>query len=730
MVGKKLWIVKGNDIHIPPIVILYRIQTVERIYKIYYFIKKGNDVLIFFEFINKIWCEVLSNQLVIDKTTYFTILIGQITVYGIMLTFYQFVVSFQNEENFITSYLGENIAEYLNRKELKIYKRIISKKLFNVLFMLEILYKPFLFICGNWWPDEIIRISNFFWFGFAIFYFVIFVILFFECTKVVFEMKLSLNVKNDNEIMLEIEDLFLKSTAKIHFDQRLVDLLARDFDILSIAIKKDNNSRLQERYNALIARIFRRYILIKEAEIDKVNNNLRVPKNQIPWRYNSEVEVKLLRDIVGEKYFVIDDKNVINIFECCSKLIELNLSRAAKGEIDKLNFFTYVWGPYRYEDEVFDVSEWVSIAEKLFEKLPNDAKRLKARKIYENSKNASNLLYQSYCQSLLYLIISNEISAVYTYKKEVDDFLNVFGEIIEDNEVNKFYSDTLRDWLLNNSNVDDRAMLDKLKENNATYLFTYIIMYYSIYRFRTEWKYINLNTMNALWNQHGKLAAYADEVVQRIKKSNIGHRFESEMYNKLMEYTHTRMDNELLRHISRDGMIDMFYIWVIKVCIIDQNNYVYSIYDGNYDVDTQVVIVNELSDHVELMKNNQLIKWINYMRFNTFSKMTELPNNFNVTLKNLLVTNIDCIVFINNIEKNYLLGSKDIGSYLLVKVNDLPLNIRRREDVVEAIKSAFIIHNMSVEEYIKMLEKEGEICDLNINYVQKEKMRRYLVSIF
>lgn len=95
--------------------------------------------MIFFEFINKIWCEVLSNQLVIDKTTYFTILIGQITVYGIMLTFYQFVVSLQNEENFITSYLGENIAEYLNRKELKIYKRIISKKLFNVLFMLEIL---------------------------------------------------------------------------------------------------------------------------------------------------------------------------------------------------------------------------------------------------------------------------------------------------------------------------------------------------------------------------------------------------------------------------------------------------------------------------------------------------------------------------------------------------------------------------------------------------------------
>lgn len=86
-------------------------------------------------------------------------------------------------------------------------------------------------------------------------------------------------------------------------------------------------------------------------------------------------------------------------------------------------------------------------------------------------------------------------------------------------------------------------------------------------------------------------------------------------------------------------------------------------------------------------------------------------------------------MFVDDIEKNYWIGSKDIGAYLLFKLNELPRNIKRREEIVETIKSAFVISNMSVEEYVNKLENEGEICNNNINYVQKEEMRRYLASI-
>lgn len=78
---------------------------------------------------------ISSNQLVIDKGTYLTIVIGQITVYIMLLTFYQFIVSFQgmNNKN-VLSYLGINLVECYVKKKLVIYSWIISKQLFGILF--------------------------------------------------------------------------------------------------------------------------------------------------------------------------------------------------------------------------------------------------------------------------------------------------------------------------------------------------------------------------------------------------------------------------------------------------------------------------------------------------------------------------------------------------------------------------------------------------------------------
>lgn len=52
---------------------------------------------------------IFENNLNIDKTTFFTVIIGQITIYGILLTFYQFVASYKKVSN---QYLCFNITEY------------------------------------------------------------------------------------------------------------------------------------------------------------------------------------------------------------------------------------------------------------------------------------------------------------------------------------------------------------------------------------------------------------------------------------------------------------------------------------------------------------------------------------------------------------------------------------------------------------------------------------------
>lgn len=82
---------------------------------------------------------MFNNNLSIDKATFFTVIIGQITIYGILLTFYQFVASYQGGEKAATRYLGINITEYFVKKKIKIFNKIISKKMFGVLLILEIL---------------------------------------------------------------------------------------------------------------------------------------------------------------------------------------------------------------------------------------------------------------------------------------------------------------------------------------------------------------------------------------------------------------------------------------------------------------------------------------------------------------------------------------------------------------------------------------------------------------
>ena len=119
---------------------------------------------------------MFNNNLSIDKATFFTVIIGQITIYGILLTFYQFVASYQGGEKAATRYLGINITEYFVKKKIKIFNKIISKKMFGVLLILEILYKPFMTIYGETLGTSTISIINFVWFLFAIVYFIFYIV--------------------------------------------------------------------------------------------------------------------------------------------------------------------------------------------------------------------------------------------------------------------------------------------------------------------------------------------------------------------------------------------------------------------------------------------------------------------------------------------------------------------------------------------------------------------------
>lgn len=670
---------------------------------------------------------MLNNDLNIDKATFFTVIIGQITIYGILLTFYQFVASYQGGEKAATRYLGINITEYFVKRNISVFNNIVSRKIFGAIFVLEILYKPFITIYGDMLPIEMLRVMNFTWFFFVIFYFVVFVFLFFQCTKSILMIKLCSDVKTNGYLIRDINNMFLKKTSKERRDKNAIELLEQDLIYLHEAIKLDDNPELQGRYNQLIYSIFSKYVKRKQYEISVIEKKGKILKNQVPWIYNANYEAHLLMEILEEKYFQLDDDNIRFILNFHIGLLELNFRRAVLEGYSKVSCNRYECVSMRMEEKVFDVTEWKKVTLEIYKKMSNKQKQNIIR-ILGIEKNCKHDFYEYYSNDCISSLIVREIDSIFAGEREQKDFIEIFGQIMNEERINNFCAQIIRDKIICYNKFDAREILFQLSEKNCTYLFVYMVMYYSIYRFRFEWEYINVNVLQTLWKRHGDMQDDAGDIIKKIRNSNIGHRFEDEMYIKFMDYVNARVEGELFDRIYADKVLDVFYIWVIKNCVINPDELMYSIYQDKFDVGTQIIIINELSKHGELMECNSIFKWVQCMRYSIFAQQNSFPEKLNITLRSLLLTNINAVVVANYTYLSCYINV--IGTYLLIKLHELSDKTQKQKRIKEIVKKAFTASNMNIDEYINMIEKECRICRCEINYVQKEKIKEYLMRTF
>lgn len=672
---------------------------------------------------------MFNNNLSIDKATFFTVIIGQITIYGILLTFYQFVASYQGGEKAATRYLGINITEYFVKKKIKIFNKIISKKMFGVLLILEILYKPFMTIYGETLGTSTISIINFVWFLFAIVYFILFVMLFIQCTKSILMIKMSSDIKRNGYIISEINKEFLKKTMKERISKNAIDLLRRDFVNLHDAIQEDENTELQGRYNQLIHLIFTDYIGRKQYEISNIEKKERILKNQVSWIYNSNCEVHLLQEIIDEIYFQLDEQNIKSILNFYIDLIRLNLIRAKQAGYSKVRLNRYDDLYVKAEEKIFDVIEWKDVILKIYQKL-SDKKKQELIRLLQRGLNQGQDFYEQYYKQCINDLIRVEFDCIFSEKRKQKDFVKIFGQIIKDKYFNDICAQIMRDKIIYYNRFDAGEIIGQLSGKNCTYIFSYIVLYYSIYRFRFEWEYININVLRILWKQHSDMQDDAEEVIEKIRNSNIGHRFEDKMYFKFMEYINASADGELFNMVYNDKILDVFYVWVIKTSVINQDDLIYSIYQDNLDMDNQIAIINELAKHDELMECESIHTWVQYMRYNSFAMQNSFPRKLNITLRSLLLTNINVVIVVNYVHENRYFYDDVIGAYLLVKLHELSDKTQKQKQIKEIVKNAFIASNMDIDEYINMIEKECYMCRCEINYVQKEKMKEYLLQTF
>lgn len=156
--------------------------------------------------------------------------------------------------------MGIKVIDYYIYKYLGFFNRIISSKIFKVCIVLHIFYKPFLLIYENVIGISIIKILNFIWYCFAIFYFILFFKIFMECAKCTLIFKMNNNKERMNNIINDINVRFLKNIKEEQKNGMDVDLLELHLRQLRGGIQEDNNIDLQRHYNSLIKLIFNYYI--------------------------------------------------------------------------------------------------------------------------------------------------------------------------------------------------------------------------------------------------------------------------------------------------------------------------------------------------------------------------------------------------------------------------------------------------------------------------------------
>lgn len=96
-----------------------------------------------------------------------------------------------------------------------------------------------------------------------------------------------------------------------------------------------------------------------------------------------------------------------------------------------------------------------------------------------------------------------EINNIFNGRRQEKSFLDVFGDIIGQEKVNYYCAKIIGNNLLQYNKINIIKDVNYLSELNCTYLFAYIMLYYSLYKNRYNQMYLDINILKILWRHHG-----------------------------------------------------------------------------------------------------------------------------------------------------------------------------------------------------------------------------------
>ena len=97
----------------------------------------------------------------------------------------------------------------LYKKECSLSK-YSAGKIFTIILILEILYKPLVIVYGYLFNEELINIINFAWFAVVVCYLLLFVIIFVKSSKAILMINAVSDIETNSQLISNINKEFLK----------------------------------------------------------------------------------------------------------------------------------------------------------------------------------------------------------------------------------------------------------------------------------------------------------------------------------------------------------------------------------------------------------------------------------------------------------------------------------------------------------------------------------------
>lgn len=635
---------------------------------------------------------------------YISLLIGQLTIFGVLSASYQFLSEYQKHDQRSNFYLGYDVFELELKDNIKVL-RFAKSKLFLFFILIEIISIP-LIIVTDFISQDIINIIMSIDIAIIVLYFVLMFLLLFQISKYVLGMNKTKNMI-PIKLIVKTNEKFLKENNFL----KLQEVNSKSFlnianEIKRVIVWDDNKNQTKQEqiyYNKLIIKVLNCYYN-KKLYLNK--DNSATVGGKAKKVFNKSTEVEAIMVIVRNYSEKIEENNIHTFIELIINIVLSNFYYLA----DDFNLTILT-------------NKCCEIIDCLYQNNNIISKKEIIKCLFANMNNYENEMVEIFCTNKIKNLICKELYNCFEGKESFENFISVYDIINRDRNLRDHLCAEISEKMVSYNLVDVKDLMGILEVNERFYIFSYLIISYSVYKFRYNWEYINTNNLKTLFSIYNLDKIDVGYVSERLMCSNISHRINNNVINELIYYIENSLTKKLMLQIKHNKYYDLFYMIIVKCCVLGQRDYLDE-FTSIFTIDELLSLLNEFSIHKEVICNDNLSIFLYQIRELIIPQLSNSNIQYKIfdSINKMIILDFDLKKEYFN-TKSIFLNSDDFGKYVLLKLDNCNMEW---PEIENSIKHSFAMSNMSSEDYVEYLSAISSDLGHSKSLYQKKIMKKYL----